>query len=70
MSLWPSLAQAAPAYEPSFACERNHQSIAIASDGSYRFTQDRIVRIQRDLARWKAFLPKLQRDLRSQVVYR
>jgi len=40
MSLRPSLAQAAPAYAPSFAYEHNHQSIAIASDGGYRFTKD------------------------------
>ena len=70
MSLWPSLAQAVHGYEPFFACERDHQSIAIASDCSYRFTQDRIVRIQRDVVRWKTFFAKLQRDLWSQVVYR
>ena len=46
ISLLPSLAQAARAYEPSFAYERDHQSIVVASDGRYRFTQDRTVRIQ------------------------
>jgi len=40
------VAQAARAYEPSFAYERDHQSFVVASDGSYRFTQDRTVRIQ------------------------
>jgi hypothetical protein len=46
ISLSPSLAQAARAYEPSFAYERDHQSIVVAADGSYRLTQDRTVRIQ------------------------
>jgi hypothetical protein len=46
ISLFPSLAQAARAYEPSFAYERDHKSIVVASDGSYRLTQDRTVRIQ------------------------
>jgi hypothetical protein len=32
------VAQTARAYEPSFAYERDHQSIMVASDGSYRFT--------------------------------
>jgi len=40
------VAQAARAYESSFAYERDHRSVVVASDGSYRFTQDRIVRIQ------------------------